>query len=218
MRDLRILIADDHELIRRGVRNLISTRNGWQIVGEASDGADAIEMTCRIKPDVAIIDFSMPKLDGAATAAEIARLAPWTSVIVLTMHDSDHVIREVLRSGAKGFVLKSDADNDLIEAVEAVTQNRHFFTKRVADVVLDGYLTGRTAIAHAKDKAKLTSREREIVSLLADGVTSKQIAGKLKISVRTVESHRIHINRKLGFGSIAELVRYAIRHGIATTN
>ncbi len=219
MRDLRILIADDHELIRRGVRNLISTRDGWQIVGEASDGADALEKTCRIKPDVAIIDFSMPKLDGSATAAEIARLAPRTSVIVLTMHDSDHVIREVLRSGAKGFVLKSDADNDLIEAVEAVAQNRLFFTKRVADVVLDGYLTGRTAIVHAKeDKAKLTSREREILSLLADGITSKQIAGKLKISVRTVESHRIHINRKLGFGSIAELVRYAIRHGIVTTN
>jgi DNA-binding NarL/FixJ family response regulator len=133
------------------------------------------------------------------------------------MHDSNHVIREVLRSGAKGFVLKTDADQDLIEAVEAVAQKRHFFTKRVADVVLEGYLTGRNA-NDKEDKVKLTTREREILSLLADGISSKQIALKLNISVRTVESHRIHINRKLGFGSIAELVRYAIRHGIVGAN
>jgi len=217
MPDLRILIADDHELIRRGVRNLISLRSGWQVVGEACNGADAVEQAETLRPDVAIIDFSMPKLDGPAAASQIAQVSPDTSVVVLTMHDSNHVIREVLRSGAKGFVLKTDADQDLIEAVEAVAQKRHFFTKRVADVVLEGYLTGRAA--HAKEeKVKLTIREREILSLLADGVASKQIALKLNISVRTVESHRIHINRKLGFGSIAELVRYAIRHGIVGAN
>lgn len=217
MPDLRILIADDHELIRRGVRNLISLRGGWKVVGEACDGADAVEQAESLRPDVAIIDFSMPKLDGPAAASQIAQVSPDTSVVVLTMHDSNHVIREVLRSGAKGLVLKTDADQDLIEAVEAVAQKRHFFTKRVADVVLEGYLTGRAA--HAKEeKVKLTTREREILSLLADGVASKQIALKLKISVRTVESHRIHINRKLGFGSVAELVRYAIRHGIVGAN
>ncbi len=169
-----------------------------------------------LRPDVAIIDFSMPKLDGPAAASQIAQVSPDTSVVVLTMHDSNHVIREVLRSGAKGLVLKTDADQDLIEAVEAVAQKRHFFTKRVADVVLEGYLTGR-AVAK-EEKVKLTTREREILSLLADGVASKQIALQLNISVRTVESHRIHINRKLGFGSIAELVRYAIRHGIVGAN
>jgi DNA-binding NarL/FixJ family response regulator len=217
MPDLRILIADDHELIRRGVRNLISLRSGWMVVGEACNGADAVEQAESLRPDVAIIDFSMPKLDGPAAASQIAQVSPDTSVVVLTMHDSNHVIREVLRSGAKGLVLKTDADQDLIEAVEAVAQKRHFFTKRVADVVLEGYLTGR--VAHAKEeKVKLTTREREILSLLADGVASKQIALKLNISVRTVESHRIHINRKLGLGSIAELVRYAIRHGIVGAN
>ncbi|HTF70233.1 MAG TPA: response regulator transcription factor [Edaphobacter sp.] len=217
MPDLRILIADDHELIRRGVRNLISLRGGWTVVGEACNGADAVEQAQSLKPDVAIIDFSMPELDGPAAAFQITQVSPATSVIVLTMHDSNHVIREVLRSGAKGFVLKTDADQDLIEAVEAVAQKRHFFTKRVADVVLEGYLTGRNA-NDKEEKVKLTTREREILSLLADGVSSKQIALKLNISVRTVESHRIHINRKLGFGSIAELVRYAIRHGIVGPN
>lgn len=217
MPDLRILIADDHELIRRGVRNLISLRGGWTVVGEACNGADAVEQAQSLKPDVAIIDFSMPELDGPAAAFQITQVSPATSVIVLTMHDSNHVIREVLRSGAKGFVLKTDADQDLIEAVEAVAQKRHFFTKRVADVVLEGYLTGRNA-NDKEEKVKLTTREREILSLLADGVSSKQIALKLNISVRTVESHRIHVNRKLGFGSIAELVRYAIRHGIVGAN
>lgn len=217
MPNLRILIADDHELIRRGVRNLISLRGGWTVVGEACNGVDAVEQAQSLRPDVAIIDFSMPKLDGPAAASQIAQVSPDTSVVVLTMHDSNHVIREVLRSGAKGFVLKTDADQDLIEAVEAVAQKRHFFTKRVADVVLEGYLTGRTANVK-EDKVKLTTREREILSLLADGVSSKQIALKLNISVRTVESHRIHINRKLGIGSIAELVRYAIRHGIVGAN
>jgi DNA-binding NarL/FixJ family response regulator len=217
MPDLRILIADDHELIRRGVRNLISLRGGWTVVGEACNGADAVEQAQSLRPDVAIIDFSMPELDGPAAAFQITQVSPATSVVVLTMHDSNHVIREVLRSGAKGFVLKTDADQDLIEAVEAVAQKRHFFTKRVADVVLEGYLTGRNA-NDKEDKIKLTTREREILSLLADGISSKQIALKLNISVRTVESHRIHINRKLGFGSIAELVRYAIRHGIVGAN
>ncbi len=219
MSDLRILIADDHELIRRGVRNLIALREGWQVVGEACNGSDAIEKARHLKPDVAIIDFSMPKLDGPAAAAQITQISPDTSVVVLTMHDSDHVIRDVLRSGARGFVLKTDADQDLITAVEAVSQKRHFFAKRVTDLVLEGYLTGRTSLIHSReDKEKLTPREREILCLLADGISSKQVATKLNISVRTVESHRIHINRKLGFGSIADLVRYAIRHGMISAH
>lgn len=215
MGDLRILIADDHELIRRGVRNLISLRVGWKIVGEACNGVDAVEKAHNLRPDVVIIDYSMPKLDGPAAASQIAQVSPKTAVVVLTMHDSDHVIREVLRSGARGFVLKTDADKNLIEAVEAVAQNRHFFTKRAVDMVMEGYLTRRTVPTQKKeDKALLSPREQEVVCLLANGITSKQVAAKLRISVRTVESHRININRKLGFGSIADLVRYAIRHGM----
>ena len=218
MANLRILIADDHELIRRGVRNLISFREDWKIVGEACDGVDAVEKTCALKPDVAILDFSMPKLDGPGAAAKIAELSPETSVVVLTMYESEQIIREALRSGAKGFVSKTDADSDLVEAVEAVSQKRRFFTRRASDLVLEGFLAnGSVSVQRKDDTVKLTTREREIMSLLADGITSKQIASKLKISVRTVESHRIHINRKLGFGSIAELVRYAIRQGIVAT-
>ncbi|HEY4359208.1 MAG TPA: response regulator transcription factor [Acidobacteriaceae bacterium] len=219
MPDLRIVIADDHDLIRRGVRNLISCRKEWQVVGEASNGAEAVEKVTSLRPDVAIVDFSMPILNGPEAASQIAKVSPKTSVVVLTMHDSEHVIRGVLQSGAKGFVLKSDADEDLIAAVEAVVQKRHFFTHRVASMMLEEYFTAiRPSIRNRDEGPRLTMREREVLRLLADGVTSKQIADRLSISVRTVESHRMHINRKLGFGSIADLVRYAIRHGLVTQN
>ena len=218
MRDLSIVIADDHDLIRRGVRDLIACRDKWTVVGEACNGAEAVEKVASLQPDVAILDFSMPILNGPQAASKIAQVSPRTSVVVLTMHDSEHVVRDVLQSGAKGFVLKSDADRDLITAVEAVTTKHHFFTRRVASMMLEEYLTPGKAGSRQQGDSRLTVREREVLLLLADGVASKQIAGRLNISVRTVESHRMHINRKLGFKSVADLVRYAIRHGMVTSN
>lgn len=218
MHNLRILIADDHDLIRRGLRGLLKARPEWEVVDEACNGAEALEKAERLKPDVAILDFSMPLMEGPTAAAKMKDLSPETAVVVLTMHDSEQVIREVLSSGAKGYVLKSDADQDLVAAVEAVSQKRHFFTSRVAHLLLDGFLAEPASDARGKkDQVQLTVREREVLALLADGVTSKQIAAKLNISVRTVESHRIHINRKLNFGSIADLVRYAIKHGMVAS-
>jgi DNA-binding NarL/FixJ family response regulator len=215
MDKLRILIADDHDLIRRGVRDLLSARTDWEVVGEASNGADAVRQVVSLKPDVAILDFSMPELNGPGAAAQIVEKAPETSVVVLTMHDSEQVMREVLQAGARGLVLKSDADRDLVEAVEAVSKKRHFFTARLSEMVLGGYLGGTPTIAKAKSKAaELTERECEVMRLLADGMSSKEAATRLQISIRTVESHRININRKLGFNSIAKMVHYAIRHGI----
>jgi DNA-binding NarL/FixJ family response regulator len=216
MAELRILIADDHELIRRGLRDLLSTQSGWQLVGEASNGIDAVEMAVSLKPDIAILDFSMPGLNGPEIAKQIVEKVPQTGVVVLTMHDSEQVIREVLHAGARGFVLKSDADRDLLAAVEAVAENRHFFASRVAELILREYLTGNTvpAITGKRTVSQLTEREGEVMRLLADGKTSKQVAMQLQISIRTVESHRINISRKLGFSSIADLVRYAIRNGI----
>ena len=212
---LRILIADDHELIRRGLRNLLASQTGWEIVGEAHHGADALEKAIDLQPDVAILDFSMPVMEGPAVAIQIRERSPATEIIVLTMHDSDQVIRQVLRSGAKGYVLKSDADLDLIAAVQNVSQKRRFFPPHIEEAVLSVFLAESEGTAHGRrGRAELTARERQVLALLADGVTSKEIAGRLMISVRTVESHRIHINRKLGFGTIADLVRYAIRHGI----
>ncbi len=215
MDELRVLIADDHDLIRRGVRDLLAARSGWQVVGEACNGADAVRKAVSLRPDVAILDFSMPELNGPGAATQITEKVPETGVVVLTMHDSEQVMREVLQSGARGLVLKSDADRDLLEAVETVARKRHFFTTRLSELVLGGYLAGTAAKEKLKNKApQLTERECEVVRLLADGMSSKEAATRLQISIRTVESHRINISRKLGFNSIAKLVHYAIRHGI----
>jgi len=220
MDELRILIADDHALIRRGVRDLLATRRGWRIVAEASDGAEAVRKAIELKPDVAILDFSMPELNGSQAAAAIARSAPETAVVVLTMHDCDHVAHQVLRSGARGLVLKSDADRTLLGAVEAVAKRRHVFTERAAKLALGGYLSGKRNPRPAEkgSEPRLTEREGEIMRLLAEGMTSKQAAMQLHISIRTVESHRNNMSRKLGFASIADLVRYAIRNGIAAAS
>ena len=215
MAELRILVADDHQLIRRGLRDLLTTQGGWQVVGEASNGLDAVEMAVKLRPDIAILDFSMPGLNGPEAAAFISSQVPDTGVIVLTMHDSESVIREVLRAGARGFVLKSDADRDLLLAVEAVAENRHFFAARVSQLITDYLRGGKVSAETSKKSALLTEREHEVMRLLADGMSSKEVATLLQISIRTVESHRINMSRKLGFNSVADLVRYAIRNGIA---
>jgi DNA-binding NarL/FixJ family response regulator len=214
MDDLRILIADDHELIRRGIRDLLAPRKGWQIVAEARNGLEAVEKASRYKPHIAILDFSMPALNGEGAAARIHKTVPDTRVIVLTMHDSEQVIREVLQSGARGMVFKNDADRDLLMAIEMVSEGRYFFATRVSEMVLNGYMSKNSTTRTKGPVTLLTTREREVMRLLADGMTSKEVAMQLKISTRTVESHRININRKLGFGSIADLVRYAIRNEI----
>ena len=215
MAELRILVADDHQLIRRGLRELLTTQGGWQVVGEASNGLDAVEMAVKLRPDIAILDFSMPGLNGPEAAAFISSQVPDTGVIVLTMHDSESVIREVLRAGARGFVLKSDADRDLLLAVEAVAENRHFFAARVSQLITDYLRGGKVSAETSKKSALLTEREHEVMRLLADGMSSKEVATLLQISIRTVETHRLNISRKLGFNSVADLVRYAIRNGIA---
>jgi DNA-binding NarL/FixJ family response regulator len=218
MDELRILIADDHALIRRGVRDLLASRSRWRIVAEASDGAEAVRKAIELRPDVAILDFSMPELNGSEAAAAIARSAPETAVVVLTMHDCDQIAHQVLRSGARGLVLKSDADRSLLGAVEAVANRRHVFTERAAKLALGGYNAGRKNPRGAGSEPRLTEREGEIMRLLAEGMTSKQAARQLQISIRTVESHRNNISRKLGFACIADLVRYAIRNGIVAAS
>jgi DNA-binding NarL/FixJ family response regulator len=214
MTELRIIVADDHELIRRGIRQLLASRPAWKVVAEASNGRDAVCCTQQLSPDLVILDLSMPELTGLQAAQEIARLETKTEVILLTMHDSEEIIREALKAGVRGFVLKTDADRDLVDAVEAVAKHRQFFTPRVADLVLTGFLAAKLRPHAASESAQLTLREREVVQHLAEGRTSKEIASLLKISVRTTECHRININRKLNFTSVADLVRYAVRNGI----
>ena len=215
---LRILIADDHDLIRRGIRELLAIRSEWEIVGEARNGQEAVEKAEALKPDVVVLDFSMPLMNGPQAAAKILEQRPETGVIILTMHDSEDAIHEVLRAGALGLVWKTDADQVLVDAVESVANKRTFFTNRAADVLLDTYRKRPEApqLSKKAELPTLTDREREVVRLLADGLTSKEVADSLRISTRTVESHRLNINRKVGFNSVADLIRYAIRNNLAS--
>jgi DNA-binding NarL/FixJ family response regulator len=213
METLRVLIADDHMLIRRGVRDLLATHEGLEIVGEAGNGAEAVQMATALRPDVAILDYSMPEMNGPQAARLISKASPGTGVIVLTMHESEMVIQDVLQSGARGLVLKSDADRNLLQAVETVAAKGSFFAKRVSDLAMGAWFPGgaKRSLSRSSAEPSLTDREREVLRLLADGLSNKEVAGRLLISVRTAESHRININRKLGFQSIADLVRYALR-------
>jgi DNA-binding NarL/FixJ family response regulator len=214
---MRILVADDHEVVRHGVRALLEARPGWQVVAEAVDGREAVEKAKRLQPDVIILDIGMPGLNGLDAARQILKAAPKSGILILTMHESEQVVREVLAAGARGYVLKSDAGRDLVNAVEAVGRQRIFFTSSVAQVVLKRSL-GRTDGQQPPptEPVSLTHREREVVPLLGEGKSNKEVADILGISVRTAETHRSNIMHKLECGSLSDLVRYAIRNHIIT--
>jgi DNA-binding NarL/FixJ family response regulator len=213
---LRILVADDHELVRRGLCTLLQAHEDWEICGEASDGREAVEKAKLLKPDVIILDVGMPNLNGLDATRQLCRQSSHYKVIVLTITDTDQVIREALDAGARGFVLKSDAARDLVSAVEALQRNRMFFTPRVNDMVLAGFLDkGQNASGTlAPELPKLTPREREVVQLIAEGKSSKEVASLLNLSTKTAETHRSNIMRKLGLHSIRDLVVYAIKNNI----
>ena len=213
---LRILIADDHEVVRRGLCTLLQTHEGWEVCGEAKDGREAVEKAKQVRPDVVILDVGMPNLNGLAATRQLLQQNPQQKVIVLTITDSDHVIREALDAGARGFVLKSDAARDLISAVEALQHNRMFFTPRVNDMVLAGFLDrGHNGSNGESPKLPtLTPREREVIQLLAEGKSSKEVACLLNLSTKTAETHRSNIMRKLDIHSIRDLVVYAVKNDI----
>ena len=217
IKKLRILVADDHELVRRGIRGLLCARRGWTVVGEAMNGREAVEKANRLKPDVAILDISMPDLDGLQATRRIRETAPTTEVVVLTMHESDQMVRRVLDAGARGYVLKSDLATHLVKAVKNVSAGKMFLTPRVYDIVVKGFLTTvKDSDLTAHSRARPTPREVEIIRLLAEGKANKEIAAKLGITTRTVETHRAKIMLKLGLHSLAELIHYAIRRKIFT--
>ncbi|HZW80635.1 MAG TPA: response regulator transcription factor [Candidatus Deferrimicrobiaceae bacterium] len=213
---LRILIADDHEVVRRGLAALLQTQEGWEVCGEASDGREAVEKAKLLKPDFVILDIGMPNLNGLAATRQLTQHDPTFKIIVLTITDSDHVIREALDAGARGFVLKSDAVRDLVSAIEALQRGQMFFTPRVNEMVLAGFLErGTGAPRGAPPKfPSLTPREREVIQLLAEGKSSKEVATLLNLSTKTAETHRSNIMRKLGFHSIRDLVLYAVKNDI----
>jgi len=213
---LRILLADDHEIVRRGLCALVQKHEGWEVCGEASNGREALEMAKQLKPDVVILDIGMPLLNGLEATRQLLQHDPQFKIIVLTITDADQVIREALDAGARGFVLKSDAARDLVSAVEALQDKRMFFTPRVNDLVLRGFLDKGHAISRNEppDLPTLTAREREVTQLLAEGKSSKEVASLLNLSAKTVETHRSNIMRKLSLHSIRDLVIYAITNNI----
>jgi DNA-binding NarL/FixJ family response regulator len=212
----RILIADDHDVARGGIRALLENHPGWQVCGEAKDGRETVELVAQTKPDLILLDIGMPNLNGLEATRQILATAPEALILILTMHDTDQLVREVLRAGARGFLFKSDAGRDLITAVEALQQGRTFFTTRVSQLVLNGFLDRDQPGEESPDSnfELLTSREREVIQLLAEGKTSKEVAVALSLSVKTAETHRTNLMRKLDLHSVADLTRYAVRNGI----
>jgi DNA-binding NarL/FixJ family response regulator len=213
MNSYRILIADDHEVVRRGIRALIESHPGWEVCGEAQDGREALERAREVKPDLILLDVGMPNLNGLEAARQILASCTATQILILTMHYSPQLVRETLAVGARGFLLKSDAGRDLLTAVEAVQNHRTFFTSQVTQIVVDGYLNPDQT--EKPSRGNLTPREREVLQLLAEGKTSKEVAGTLNLSVKTAETHRTNIMRKLDLHSVADLTLYALRKGIA---
>jgi DNA-binding NarL/FixJ family response regulator len=207
---LRIFIADDHDIVRRGVRDVLEGQPCWQVCGEAADGTTALEATLSLKPDIAILDVSLPGLNGIAVARRLRQEYPETEVLLFTMHDDDETVSGGLAAGARGYLLKSESDDHLVEAVKSLAAHRPYFSHAVSELLLD-------AAINERKKSRLesfTMRELEVAQLIAEGFSNKRIARKLNISIKTVESHRAAAMRKAGVRTAAEFVRFAIKHNL----
>jgi DNA-binding NarL/FixJ family response regulator len=212
---VRILVVDDHAVVRRGVRSLLESHEGWEVCGEAMTGRDAVTQSLRLRPDVVVMDLSLPELNGLDATRQILKALPGTEVLVLTMHHSQECARDVLQAGARGYVLKADADENLIAAVDSLRQHQPFLSSTVTTLVLDDYVRRGDSAEGGLALVSPTPREREVIQLLAEGQSNKEVASTLGISLKTIEAHRANIMRKLQLHSLSDLVRYAIRHKIA---
>lgn len=210
---LRILIADDFEVLREGMRAVIERRPGWEVCGVASNGREAVARAIQLKPDIVVLDMTMPEMNGLEAAVQIKRELPSTEIVMFSMHQTDQLIRDAFEAGVKSFIHKSEAHHLLVEAIESLARHQPFFTSRVSKILFSKMLNRAEGV---RDKAepgrRLSAREREIVQLIAEGKSNKEVAETLGISVRTAETHRASILRKLNLDSVADLVRYAIRN------
>jgi two-component system, NarL family, response regulator NreC len=211
MRPLRILLADDHDLIRRGLRMLLESHPDWTICAEACTGQEAVVKSEELKPDIAILDITMPDVSGIEAAGRILKASPNTEILIFSAHSSDRLIQEILDAGIRGYISKSDSDHDLIRAVEILANHKPFIGSRATDLVL-GRLDRKGQAS--KIPAHLTSREHEVVQMLSEGKTNKEAASILGISAKTIETHRANVMRKLGLHTAGQLVRYAVRNQI----
>jgi DNA-binding NarL/FixJ family response regulator len=212
---LRILVADDHDLVRRGVRVLLESHAGWEVCGEARNGLEAVRQCEQLKPQVVILDFNMPELNGLEAAKRILRASPETETMILSVDHSNQLIRELILAGVRGFILKSDSDRDLLAAVEALANHRPYFAICATELMLNSKKTNPHS-SHPADlwEEPLTSRERELLRLIAEGKNSREAAKILGISAKTADTHRANLMRKLQIHSVTELVRYALRNRI----
>lgn len=217
MDKIRILLADDHTLVRSGIATLLQGIKDFSIVGEAEDGEDAVQRTSELRPDVIVIDLSMPKLSGIEATKIIKERYPQTNVLVLTMHENEEYVYQIVKSGASGYVLKSAGRDELATAIRAAAKGQRFFSPKISLIMAEGYVKRAEGTPQSpKPDVPLTRREKEILTLVAAGKTNQQIADHLFISPRTVDTHRTNIMQKLGIHDLANLVRYAIEHGITT--
>ena len=209
MKRIRILLADDHAVVRQGFKMILSAQPDMEIVGEAGNGREAVELAEGLKPDIVVMDVAMPELNGIEATRRLAASIPHTRVVALSMHKDNVYVREILRAGARGYLLKDSVAGDLVSAVRAVAQGEGYISPAVSNAVLDDY---RKHVTNPIDL--LSSREREVLQMLAEGKTNKEIAGVLNLSVYTVDAHRGRIMEKLNVHSINELVRFAVRNGL----
>jgi DNA-binding NarL/FixJ family response regulator len=207
---LRILVADDHEIVRKGVRNVIESHPGWEVCAEAADGQQALELALRERPDIAILDVSLPIHNGVALTRRLHKECPGTRILLFTMHDDDETVTTALAAGARGYLLKSDSESHLEAAISALGANRPYFSASVSELLLDAAVNER----RRSRLESFTTRELEVAQLIAEGNNNKQIARRLNVSIKTVESHRAAAMRKAGVRTAAEFVRFAIKHNL----
>jgi DNA-binding NarL/FixJ family response regulator len=208
------LIADDHDVVRQGLRALIENEPGWEVCGTATTGREAVDRAKELKPDIALLDMTMPELSGLEATRQIKRALPLTEVLVFSAHRSEDVVAQVFDAGAKSYICKADAGRHLVAAIRSLAEHKPFFTPEVSEILFSRFLAADVRRPHGVAEQKLTTREREIVRLLAEGRSNKETAGILGISIRTSETHRASLMRKLGLDSLPALVRYAIRNHI----
>lgn len=211
---VRILVADDHTLFRQGLRRVLQEQPGWEVVGEASDGAEAVRKVVELEPHVVILDIAMPRLNGVDATRQIVRRLPAVRILIVSMYSDEVFVSQALQAGAHGFLLKDSADSDLVRAVTDLVNGKSFFSPAVSKVVLDDYVRQLAARGVTDRFDTLSEREREVFQLIAEGHSNKDIAGVLHVSPGTVETHRARIMEKLDIHSVAEIVLYAVRKGV----
>lgn len=214
MKSIRILLADDHTIVRKGLRMLLESHEGFHVVAEAADGRDAVALAEQHQPDVVVMDLAMPGLNGIEAARQICSKGTQSAIVFLSMHSDESYVLKALKSGAKGYLLKDSAEHDLINAVQTVSEGKAFFSPAISRMLVEDYVRqmGQQKVEDSYDL--LTTREREVLQLLAEGRSNKEVAGVLDLSLHTVETHRGRIMQKLNLHSPAEMVLYAIRKGV----